>query len=500
MPAVVMVGRIRWGWAFVGLLSVGGGSNAWAQGNPNSQVLGGASALKGGTGVALGDDAAAPFLNPATIARIDQSSLALSSQLVEFTYQRLVDFQQPSPGPGGVQVDDTDITNISVNFVPAALCYFQNFGGQSPAGPTASHTLSFCFGSTERNRISTLGDADSGSNDRFRVDLASSGEGSWSRNDFVLTWAHFFVDWLAAGASIAFEYASQRLIYQSFATLNDLGTGTGLTNSIALGRSANSYTLRAEVGALFHLNDDLKLGISFRSPSWVFASDFNGTQAITDVQGTTAQQALTGSFFAPAPIRIGLGLAYESRQFDLETDFFLYPPQDDFLKIEGELEEVVIAPDGTLSRSTSDYEERESSQFVANVALGVRYRLNSTWSLLAGAQTDFSLLRSRKELEPDERIATQSRDIYHGSVGTGYRGPFGRIVTGFRVSYSNGQILAPDNFASSPSFSVVDDELLTVFLVVYGSLDVTALAEKVTPKFLEKDKDGSSADVELEQD
>src|SRR5689334_14206697 len=68
---------------------------ARAQANDRSSPLGGRSALMGNTGVALGRDGAAPFLNPATVVAIDDRRLAFSVNFLTFQVNDFSDWQQP---------------------------------------------------------------------------------------------------------------------------------------------------------------------------------------------------------------------------------------------------------------------------------------------------------------------------------------------------------------------------------------------------------------------
>ena len=68
----------------------------------------------GGTGVALGRDAAAPFLNPATVARIDDTGVAFSSNFYSFTSTQFTGFHQPGPVDtaqfGALKLPQTDLS------------------------------------------------------------------------------------------------------------------------------------------------------------------------------------------------------------------------------------------------------------------------------------------------------------------------------------------------------------------------------------------------------
>src|SRR5271165_3088935 len=114
------------------LLCAAFGRSALAQGNLRASPTGGRSVLMGGTGVALGRDAAAPFLNPATIARIDDTGVAFSANFYTFTQAQFSGFHQPGPVDvdrfGPVSLPQADLSRGRIDGLPATLCLFLKVG------------------------------------------------------------------------------------------------------------------------------------------------------------------------------------------------------------------------------------------------------------------------------------------------------------------------------------------------------------------------------------
>lgn len=472
------------------LVYLGIAGSAHAQGNPQSQVLGGRSALMGGTGVALGLDSAAPFLNPATVARIDQSTLALSSQLIEVSYRRISNFRQPAPDSGtGLVIEDADVTDFGVDFIPTAVCYFQNVGEAGAEDRTLAHTLSFCVGATESSDLSSLGEAASVQNDALRVDATSSLRTQWARRAFNLGWGHYFSSWFAGGASIVVEQAEQTLALATTTLFEDRETGIGSENAYSLSRTGSSFSLRGEVGGLIRLARRYHVGLSARTPSWVFASSYSSTELRRGTDGGSRRTVDSGSFEAPGAIRFALGLGYEAPRLQLEINLFFFLPEAGFLELEIDREEATTDSDGRVQRAAQRTRIQDGSNFVVNASVGVRYVLDQKWSVLAGFQTDLSLLDDRRDLAPASRVAASSADAFFGSVGVGYEGRVGKLLSGLRVGYREGEVLAIDGFSNVPTARVVDDRALSVLLVIYGELDFGAVARDLTPAFLKKSDD-----------
>jgi hypothetical protein len=445
----------------------------------------------GGSGVALGNDSAAPFLNPATVARIDQTTLALSSQLIELRSRTISSFRQPAPVPDGdLRLDDADVSDIGVDFIPTAVCYFQNLGEAGAQDRTRAHTLSLCIGATERSDISSLGDAASTANDATRIDTASSLRASWNRLAVSLSWGHYFAEWFAGGVSIVFEQAEQNVALSTSTLFESLADETAVSNAFNLSRTGSSSSFRGEVGGLFRLAGRYYVGVSARTPSWAFASSYASTQLREGTGGNSVRRVDEGSFEAAAPLRIALGLGYESSRLQLELDLFFFLPQSRFLELDIDREVTTIDEAGNVERQPSQETIRDGSNFVVNMSAGARYVLTPRWSLLGGVQTDLSLLDDRSDVAVDSRVAVTSADSVFGSVGVGYRGRLGNFVSGLRFGYREGEILAVDGFRADPVVNVVEDQAFSALLVIYGEVDFGAVARNLTPGFLKKTNGG----------
>src|SRR6202034_3458978 len=99
-----------------------GPSIARAQGNDRSAPTGGRTALMGNTGIALGEDGASPFMNPATILGIRDSSFAFSVNSYTFSDQHFTNWHQPGPVDtarfGPVALSGTGISSNGLNVLP----------------------------------------------------------------------------------------------------------------------------------------------------------------------------------------------------------------------------------------------------------------------------------------------------------------------------------------------------------------------------------------------
>ncbi|MGO8997193.1 MAG: hypothetical protein ACLQVI_28080, partial [Polyangiaceae bacterium] len=136
-----------------------GARAARAQGNDRSAPIGGRSALMGNTGVALAEDGAAPFLNPATIVRINDQALAFSVNFFTFSATNFTNWHQPAPADpsqfGSVALSNTSINTNGFNVLPSTLCLFFTVAGITAEGEPdgvlhrGRQKLAVCVGSLE---------------------------------------------------------------------------------------------------------------------------------------------------------------------------------------------------------------------------------------------------------------------------------------------------------------------------------------------------------------
>ncbi len=167
---------------------------ARAQGNYNSVALGGRSALMGDTGIALGTDGAAPFLNPAGVVRVE-STLALSVSFLSVDILHASNWYAPS----------ADITRVSGNAVPSTACLFfelpRIFTPDDKESRAGTEKLAACFGTTELQQFDWVGQGFQTAGTPGTIETSSV---RWGWQRFVLgpTYAVNVTDAFALGASV----------------------------------------------------------------------------------------------------------------------------------------------------------------------------------------------------------------------------------------------------------------------------------------------------------
>jgi len=176
-------------------------ATALAGGNHHSAPMGGRSALMGGTGVALGVDGAAPFLNPATIIRIEGGRLAFASRFYRFSRVSVSDFYAPGPsdGQGFGEADELD---HGLHSVPDSVCYFF-----PPIGASRNQRLSLCLTTLEEQELSLTALGLSRSANGSRLDQNQHFDVSWRRFNVGPTWGIALGEQLTLGASLMVSFS-----------------------------------------------------------------------------------------------------------------------------------------------------------------------------------------------------------------------------------------------------------------------------------------------------
>ena len=240
--------------AVVAVATASGTRAALAQGNPYGAPIGGRSALMGNTGVALGIDGAAPFLNPATIVRLDDHRFAFSVNFFNFTLSQLSGFHQPGPVDaaqfGNVALSGTGLTSSAFNVLPSTLCLFFTLADGSP-NPNAAVTnlsswrqkLAICLGTTESQSVGFSALPFSGTTSIGPTIQSQSLVATWSRLNLGPSYSVAVSRRLAFGISLHGVLSSESYILDSSA-ITAAATNGAVQSSLGIAGGATRSTSR----------------------------------------------------------------------------------------------------------------------------------------------------------------------------------------------------------------------------------------------------------------
>jgi hypothetical protein len=469
--------------------------SAHAQGNYRSTPLGGRSALMGNTGVALASDGSAPYLNPATIVRIDDSTLAFSVNVYSYSLAHYTGWHAPGAVDanrfGQLGLADTNENQGRFDVIPSTLCLFftlkgwghvlgedREHEGGSP-GMKGRQKLAACLGTTERETLSFPAINYRSLTPGATASQAQSFTRSWGRFHVGPTWSFYATDDLAFGFSLHGIFSTYD-VFRSSSNATVDGAGQAIVSSVSSTADGRSLDLAAILGMTYHLSRGTTFGLSVQTPALhvLGTYDANIFNAYSGA-GDHAYLALGhGTFAAPPPFRIAAGLGSESRSLKLEADVSYYAPMGAAIHSDLHSDTTAVASGIALMRS-QDLSLTESAGSILDSAVGFEYFLIPSFSILGGLSTDFSAAPS-----PPPSTATSfgifTEERMHKvdvSMGIGSYGQASDLLAGVQLGYGWGTALAVNGFVLPNDLSVVDKRSYSIVLVVAGNASLRAIEQ-----------------------
>ena len=468
---------------------------ARAQGNYHSSPTGGRSALMGNTGVALGRDGAAPFLNPATIVRIHDASLAFSANFYSVTATRLSSYHQPASADAnfpGVVLNDSSTTEARFEVIPSTLCFFFTVAGfgdkddQSPNGSDGAEAprrgrqkLGLCLGNVERQDLSKPALNLHATTAGGLTQQAGSLTRKWARWNTGPTYSAYLTNDLAVGISLHGVYT-----YYGFHDDNNTVTvrGAGGTISSNLGGSGAGYAvdIAAILGVTYKIGH-YTAGMSAGLPSVHLAGGYEANlhQQYAGAPGENAVNTTgSGNFRAPPPVRLSAGLGREIGKLKLEVDGSYYFGMSEAIRSAMRIDQInVTGTAGVPASFDATYAVRARPTVI--VAVGGEYFVTPSFSVLGGASTDFSAsapLDTAMTLGNFEKQRT-SRVLLSGGIGS--YGDAGDILIGTQLSYGWGQALAVNPYVLPNDYAIISTQEYGAMLILAGSTNLKAIRRAV---------------------
>jgi hypothetical protein len=450
-----------------------------AQGNLRPAPTGGRSQLMGGTGIALGDDSAAPFLNPAAIVRIPDTGVAFSSAFYAFTTTHFQRFHQPSPSDpafGPLDFPDTDLNRGRIDGIPATLCFFLTFRTGESAKKEAAATsdlagrqkVAACLGNLERTIFDATGQSYAQSSGTLNTNQTLSVTHRYNRLYAGPTYSVYVTNRLALGASLYGIVTTTSSTYSVDAVSYRTGA---LALGSAFDTALNAYSVDAGLlfGINYHLSGGQILGLTFSTPTLHAVGGYRATTTTAELSPapTTLLTSANGGFVAPPPLRLGAGLGAEYGRWRIEGDVTGWIPIQPFMRATPSVDETVLA-NARASSSSFDATVQTDAKAIVDSAVGLEYFVSQRFSLLMGASTDWSVIPPYASNPPATTLVPSRTQRVAVSFGAGGRIGNAEIVAGTELSYGWGTAVAVDPFATPPHFAVVDTRSFGVMLVAGG--------------------------------
>jgi hypothetical protein len=460
----------------------------------------------GNTGVALGRDGAAPFMNPATIVGIDDRQVAFSVNLLTLQLNRFADFHAPGAadpafGDLRLQSGSTSVTSTRLTALPSTLCLFIAFSAlvhgeaavkEDPTPWKGGHQrFAICLGTLESDDLLVPALALHSPTAAGATAQNVSFSRKWGRAQVGPSYSAQINDRLALGASLHVAYTTTSFI-QDAVSVSSLTDGSAVQSSLGASANGHSFDLTATVGGTYTLGL-FTFGASIQVPSLHLGGAYSTTlhQTFAGLSGDNATVASgSGSFSAGPPVRIAAGIGTMLPRLTLEVDAALDFPKPHALATEMHVTNTAVVDD-MLTTAQYPAEFAVRTHATVNAQVGAEYFMSERLSFLTGFWTNLTALSALNPLAPPSLgNLVQTRTQRVGlSLGLGSYGDNGELLVGTQLGYGWGQAIAANLYAVPNSWSVVDTSSFSALFIIAGSTNFSAIRhavegvkEAVTPR------------------
>jgi hypothetical protein len=440
----------------------------------------------GNTGTALGVDGSAPFLNPATIVRTDESRFAFSVNFYQYSITKLQNWHQPGAVDTGqfgpLALGNTSISSSGFSVLPSTLClFFTTVDGAKPeegAGPSlrpGRQKLTLCLGSAESQGVSFTALPFNGTTPLGLTAQAQSVTQSWSRFYGGPSYSVSVARHLALGASLHVVFTTDSFALASGAITASTANG-GVQSSLASAGSGSSIDGALTLGGIYRAGA-YTVGLSVVLPAVHFTGSYTGSYQNEYSSGTAGSATIssgTGSFSAGPPVRVALGAGAEWGPLTMEADAAVVIPS---------LNGFTASASGTtttltgsaLTSSTFTQSFRVPEHVVVNPGVGLEYFVSPSFSVVGGAALNLTL---EPALVPALTVGTlveQRQSSALVSAGVGSYTSSGNLLVGVQVSHGWGQALAANPYVTPNAWAVIDTSSYGIVVILAGSTGLSSL-------------------------
>jgi hypothetical protein len=471
-----------------------GTTSARAQANDRSSPLGGRSALMGNTGVALGRDGAAPFLNPATVVGIDDRRLAFSVNFLALQVNHFKDWHQPSsvdPRFGDLSLGERAISSSRITTVPSTICLFLSLSALKarPGTPEDDPTpwkggrqkFAVCLATLESEDlvVPALSVHAPTAVGTTAQDVSLSRK--WNRVQVGPSYSAQVNDKLALGASLQVAYTTMSFV-QNAASITSTIDGSAVQSSLGSAGNGSSVDLTAIFGATYQLGG-VTFGTSIQIPSLHLFGNYAATlhqsfDATTESAATIARGS--GSFRAKPPVRVAVGVGKAFERFTVEANASFTFGYREALASSMQVDSTSTA-DNALTTSTLQATYAARTLPTLNAAIGGEYFMSPRLSVLGGLWTNLSPFAELKpEPAPSLGNLVQGRAHRLGlSLGLGSYGDGGELLLGTQLGYGWGQSIVANLYSVPNDWSVVSSSSYSALFIIAGSTNLRAIKSAI---------------------
>jgi hypothetical protein len=361
----------------------------YAQNNYQDIPIGGRTASMGGAATAAGSDSAMPFLNPAGLAALPDSVLALSGQVYTYSRWKVDRFFAPD-GYGFPTENPTETFSATrLGQLPSSVMYMKHFGSE---GSTLRGVVAMSLITPSSQSISFTGSA-SVRRPEVNGGLSQTRNIEYTSSDTYIgpSVAVALGDRINAGLSVFYLNATRRFVSQQTAFVYEFGGARTQENSESVTESQSTRSIVPVVGLQIKLIPGLKAGLGVAAPSIRIdgRNDRSVQQTTTGKFGQKQNFTFAGEAYGQRPLRINAGVAYEqAKSFGVAADVSFYTAVDQFYGAKGTQNVVATSSDDVTRNYNERREQIQKAAGVFNVAIGGEFWVTKALALRLGAFTN----------------------------------------------------------------------------------------------------------------
>jgi len=405
---------------------------------------GGKAMAMGGAFVAVADDLTAIYWNPAGLTQQENSGAEFASFMVNYPGKSskplgnsatpgLTDFpiKQISPIEPAIFDSNKFDTNAFLPFIGGYKRLDETtvlgFGAYVSAGGGGKWESSVNVGQIEVRDI----------NDNFIGILNSNTTGKIDAEYgimlFNISGAKTLSDKLSLGLGLNFVYMQDQ--EKAVKSYSENPVGTYVSNyNIQVDQKATGYGYEATAGLLYKANDELNLGMVFRTGSTI---KLDGTANYSQI-GLGAMNG-DGNYSTPYtenfryPMTIGVGASYlmtEKLKLSTQVDYLDYSTMKKNYKYDNSLNSVFL-----------DNDRNSGWEDTIMIGLGIEYKCTDNFSLLAGWQLEPSP-------SPQDKLKLLGTDQYsYNNACIGFQYVYGSIKFAFNYAKCYSKSISQDGIS-----------------------------------------------------
>jgi hypothetical protein len=464
----VPVVRARAAWGCALLVNAVSGACGLTVGVARAQArsvpMGGRTATMGGTGVAEGNDIAAPLVNPAGIAAVDGQVFGLSSSLYSYNSASVSNFFAPngfSPAFGQVNVDTQSFSSSNLTAVPSGVGFFRHIGpgranepGHLVIGLAALSPVD--YSNQADARLHATLDSTNGFIDR------QTGLTERALDLYVGPVAGIVLSpHLRAGLSLLGLYRNRYLLATTTMTQSEQGGNDFASYRGSWLDEGSSYGAIAIAGVQYEAFPNFWAGVSVQSPSVQFEGTEHQTRAETlflNAPPVTAPTNVINQGTADLryreiePPRLSLGLAYDRPQaFTLAADITYVVPYPGIDNASGTTQTAETTSGSATRNVVASYDRTVDGLSRVDFSVGAEVYVTPNIAIRGGFSEAFDP-RAVPALGANT-VFTTRRNLTTATAGVGLVvGPFDTTL-GAAWQHASGSIDVEDLFGTAPSAS-----------------------------------------------